>query len=195
VDRGGEARTKKSEFILIRFFPDRSESRYVKVGERKAGRVLEFWLWPPLCIAFAWGKEVEAAEAGRRRRCRLQCAHTTRSARESQRPRIPFGGGGRDSRLGVPARMSGGGGSRGAAGPVPASARKLVQGLKEIVNRPDAEIYAALRECDMDPDEAVSRLLSQGLSSRAAPFFPPCVGCFVSFCLRFAAVGYASSRV
>ncbi|KAK3164999.1 hypothetical protein QOZ80_1AG0027630 [Eleusine coracana subsp. coracana] len=55
----------------------------------------------------------------------------------------------------------GGGGARGAAGPVPASARKLVQGLKEIVNRPDAEIYAALRECDMDPDEAVSRLLSQ----------------------------------
>uniref|UniRef100_A0A0D9V3U2 GBF-interacting protein 1 N-terminal domain-containing protein n=1 Tax=Leersia perrieri TaxID=77586 RepID=A0A0D9V3U2_9ORYZ len=59
---------------------------------------------------------------------------------------------------------SGGGGGRGAAaaaGPVPASARKLVQGLKEIVNRPDAEIYAALRDCGMDPDEAVSRLLSQ----------------------------------
>ncbi|KAF8695931.1 hypothetical protein HU200_036807 [Digitaria exilis] len=55
----------------------------------------------------------------------------------------------------------GGGGGRGVAGPVPASARKLVQGLKEIVNRPDAEIYAALRECGMDPDEAVSRLLSQ----------------------------------
>ncbi|XP_066306730.1 uncharacterized protein [Miscanthus floridulus] len=55
----------------------------------------------------------------------------------------------------------GGGGARGPSGPVPASARKLVQGLKEIVNRPDAEIYAALRECDMDPDEAVSRLLSQ----------------------------------
>ncbi|TKW15905.1 hypothetical protein SEVIR_5G263800v4 [Setaria viridis] len=55
----------------------------------------------------------------------------------------------------------GGGGARGVAGPVPASARKLVQGLKEIVNRPDAEIYAALRECGMDPDEAVSRLLTQ----------------------------------
>ncbi|WVZ69376.1 hypothetical protein U9M48_018172 [Paspalum notatum var. saurae] len=55
----------------------------------------------------------------------------------------------------------GGGGTRGPSVPVPASARKLVQGLKEIVNRPDAEIYAALRECDMDPDEAVSRLLSQ----------------------------------
>ena len=62
----------------------------------------------------------------------------------------------------------GGGGGRGpsaAAGPVPASARKLVQGLKEIVSRPDAEIYAALRDCGMDPDEAVSRLLSQGLVS------------------------------
>ncbi|GJM89773.1 hypothetical protein PR202_ga05992 [Eleusine coracana subsp. coracana] len=59
--------------------------------------------------------------------------------------------------------MSGGGaGGKGAAAPVPAGAsRKLVQSLKEIVNRPEAEIYAALRECGMDPDEAVSRLLSQ----------------------------------
>ncbi|KQK04832.1 uncharacterized protein LOC100840916 [Brachypodium distachyon] len=62
--------------------------------------------------------------------------------------------------------MSGGGAGGGgkgaaAAGPVPQASRKLVQGLKEIVNRPDAEIYAALRECGMDPDEAVSRLLSQ----------------------------------
>lgn len=70
--------------------------------------------------------------------------------------------------------MSGGGvGGRGPAaalaGPVPASARKLVQGLKEIVNRPDAEIYAALRDCGMDPDEAVSRLLSQGLISCCSP--------------------------
>ena len=64
----------------------------------------------------------------------------------------------------------GGGGARGPSGPVPASARKLVQGLKEIVNRPDAEIYAALRECDMDPDEAVSRLLSQGPISCHSPF-------------------------
>ncbi|KAK3134810.1 hypothetical protein QOZ80_5BG0410990 [Eleusine coracana subsp. coracana] len=58
--------------------------------------------------------------------------------------------------------MSGGGaGGKGAAAPVPAASRKLVQSLKEIVNRPEAEIYAALRECGMDPDEAVSRLLSQ----------------------------------
>ncbi|CAL4901772.1 unnamed protein product [Urochloa decumbens] len=58
--------------------------------------------------------------------------------------------------------MSGGGaGGKGASAPVPAGSRKLVQNLKEIVNRPEAEIYAALRECGMDPDEAVSRLLSQ----------------------------------
>nr|CAB3464436.1 unnamed protein product [Digitaria exilis] len=58
--------------------------------------------------------------------------------------------------------MSGGGaGGKGAAAPVPAGSRKLVQSLKEIVNRPESEIYAALRECGMDPDEAVSRLLSQ----------------------------------
>jgi hypothetical protein len=49
--------------------------------------------------------------------------------------------------------MSGGG---GAMGVVPVSTRKLVQGLNEIVNCPDVEIYAALRECDMDLDEVVS---------------------------------------
>jgi hypothetical protein len=70
----------------------------------------------------------------------------------------------------------GGGGARGAAGPVPASARKLVQGLKEIVNRPDAEIYAALRECGMDPDEAVSRLLTQGFISHRSLFLAVCCG-------------------
>jgi hypothetical protein len=62
--------------------------------------------------------------------------------------------------------MSGGGAGGGkgavAAGPVPQASKKLVQGLKEIVNRLEAKIYAALRECGMDPDEAVSRLLSQG---------------------------------
>ncbi|XP_010559258.1 PREDICTED: uncharacterized protein LOC104827729 isoform X2 [Tarenaya hassleriana] len=44
---------------------------------------------------------------------------------------------------------------------VPAMARNVVQGLKEVVNCSDQEIYAMLVECDMDPDEAVSRLLSQ----------------------------------
>ena len=75
--------------------------------------------------------------------------------------------------------MSGGGaGGKGAAAPVPAGSRKLVQSLKEIVNRPDAEIYAALRECGMDPDEAVSRLLSQGPISHRSPF----PRCFVWLC-------------
>jgi hypothetical protein len=69
--------------------------------------------------------------------------------------------------------MSGGGaGGKGAAAPVPAGSRKLVQGLKEIVNRPEAEIYAALRECGMDPDEAVSRLLSQGPGTACAVLSP-----------------------
>ncbi|CAD6261647.1 unnamed protein product [Miscanthus lutarioriparius] len=50
--------------------------------------------------------------------------------------------------------MSGGGaGGKGAmvaAAPVPVGSRKLVQGLKEIVNLTEAEIYAAPRECGMD---------------------------------------------
>ncbi|PWA87538.1 Kinase-related Protein [Artemisia annua] len=38
----------------------------------------------------------------------------------------------------------------------------MVQSLKEIVNGvSDVEIYAALKECNMDPNEAVNRLLSQ----------------------------------
>ncbi|XP_062105749.1 uncharacterized protein LOC133817290 isoform X2 [Humulus lupulus] len=40
--------------------------------------------------------------------------------------------------------------------------RKMIQNLKEIVsNCPETEIYAVLRECNMDPDDAVHRLLSQ----------------------------------
>ncbi|CAD6341299.1 unnamed protein product [Miscanthus lutarioriparius] len=71
----------------------------------------------------------------------------------------------------------GGGGARGPSGPVPVSARKLVQGLKEIVNRPDAEIYAALRECDMDPDEAVFGLRVFGIvcSVKFSTVFSACL--------------------
>jgi hypothetical protein len=83
--------------------------------------------------------------------------------------------------------MSGGGaGGKGAAAPVPLASRKLVQSLKEIVNRPEAEIYAALRECGMDPDEAVSRLLSQGShpSPPPAPSIYCLFGCsFAGYCL------------
>lgn len=56
----------------------------------------------------------------------------------------------------------GGGGVSNANAGVPASSRKVVQSLKEIVNCSELEIYAMLVECDMDPDEAVNRLLSQG---------------------------------
>jgi hypothetical protein len=59
-----------------------------------------------------------------------------------------------------------------------------VQGLKEIVSRPDAEIYAALRDCGMDPDEAVSQLLSQGpVSLCRASHMLFC--CTVVFCVVF----------
>ncbi|KAL3615166.1 hypothetical protein CASFOL_040827 [Castilleja foliolosa] len=54
-----------------------------------------------------------------------------------------------------------GGGKGGVVQPIPAGSRKVVQSLKEIVNCPEAEIYVALKECNMDPNEAVSRLLSQ----------------------------------
>lgn len=49
---------------------------------------------------------------------------------------------------------------------IPATSRKMVQSLKEIVNCPEHEIYAMLKECNMDPNDTVNRLLSQG-----SPFF------------------------
>lgn len=63
--------------------------------------------------------------------------------------------------------MSGKGGAQkgSSLAGIPAASRKMVQSLKEIVsNIPDNEIYATLKDCNMDPNEAVSRLLSQGLS-------------------------------
>ncbi|MED6106420.1 hypothetical protein PIB30_004653 [Stylosanthes scabra] len=54
------------------------------------------------------------------------------------------------------------GGGKGLPSGIPSGCRKMVQSLKEIVsNIPDHEIYAALKDCNMDPNEAVSRLLSQ----------------------------------
>ncbi|XP_024987473.1 uncharacterized protein LOC112522524 isoform X2 [Cynara cardunculus var. scolymus] len=57
----------------------------------------------------------------------------------------------------------GGGGSNGGGSQgIPAASRKMVQSLKEIVNGvPEAEIYSTLKDCNMDPNEAVNRLLSQ----------------------------------
>lgn len=46
-------------------------------------------------------------------------------------------------------------------GSIPAASKKMVQSLKEIVNCPEVEIYSMLKECNMDPNEAVNRLLSQ----------------------------------
>ncbi|GAB2287646.1 hypothetical protein Dimus_022016 [Dionaea muscipula] len=47
-------------------------------------------------------------------------------------------------------------------GSIPAAAKMVVQSLKEVVNYPELEIYATLKECNMNPDEAVERLLAQG---------------------------------
>lgn len=43
--------------------------------------------------------------------------------------------------------------------------RKLIESIREIVgNHTDADIYAALKEADMNADEAVQKLIHQGLS-------------------------------
>ncbi|XP_065001904.1 uncharacterized protein LOC135635024 isoform X3 [Musa acuminata AAA Group] len=57
--------------------------------------------------------------------------------------------------------MSGACRANGAAAPIPTGSRKLVQSLREILHCPEPEIYAMLRECNMDPNEAVHRLLAQ----------------------------------
>lgn len=71
-------------------------------------------------------------------------------------------------------------GSGGVVQPIPASYRKMVQSLKEVVNLSDAEIYATLKDCDMDPDEAVSRLLSQG-SFFSSITLIPVLNCLMGF--------------
>ncbi|XP_030515966.2 uncharacterized protein LOC115729515 [Rhodamnia argentea] len=55
----------------------------------------------------------------------------------------------------------GGGGGNNGISTIPTGSRKVVQSLREIVNCSELEIYAALKECDMDPNEAVNRLLFQ----------------------------------
>ncbi|KAL0899116.1 hypothetical protein Bca101_083077 [Brassica carinata] len=44
---------------------------------------------------------------------------------------------------------------------IPSRSRQIVQSLKEVANSPETEIYAMLKECNMDPNEAVHRILSQ----------------------------------
>jgi hypothetical protein len=60
------------------------------------------------------------------------------------------------ARLGVAA---GGGGSV----KIPPSAMEVVRSLKEIVENSDDEIYATLKECNMDLNETAQRLLNQGV--------------------------------
>ncbi|CAL0310928.1 unnamed protein product [Lupinus luteus] len=52
-------------------------------------------------------------------------------------------------------------GSESKKNSVPEIAEKVVKNLKEIVNETEQEIYAVLKDCDMDPNRAVERLLSQ----------------------------------
>lgn len=59
-------------------------------------------------------------------------------------------------------KMSGPKTGSGAGSGIPASDRKLVSSLKEIVPNTEEEIYAMLRECNRDPDETAQRLLSEG---------------------------------
>jgi hypothetical protein len=80
-----------------------------------------------------------------------------RVERERERMSGRGGGGG-----GGGVNNNNGKGNTGISG-IPAASRKMVQSLKEIVNCPEPEIYAMLKECNMDPNEAVNRLLSQGL--------------------------------
>ncbi|KAK2994907.1 hypothetical protein RJ640_012100 [Escallonia rubra] len=48
-----------------------------------------------------------------------------------------------------------------AAAVIPAGCRETVEGMKEIVDCSEQEIYSMLKECNMDPNDAVQRLLSQ----------------------------------
>lgn len=64
-------------------------------------------------------------------------------------------------KMGSESKNGGGGGVGLSSEKYSPATKKMIQSLKEIVNCPDSEIYAALKECNMDPDDAVNRLLSQ----------------------------------
>lgn len=74
------------------------------------------------------------------------------------------------SRGGQGKNSNNGGGGMGVQS-IPPGSRKMVQSLKEIVNCPEAEIYAMLKECNMDPNEAVNRLLTQGKNFQNCKLF------------------------
>lgn len=56
---------------------------------------------------------------------------------------------------------NGGVGGGTGVGEIPAATKRMVENLKEIVNCSELEIYTALKDSNMDPNEAVNRLLSQ----------------------------------
>ncbi|RRT39410.1 hypothetical protein B296_00059170 [Ensete ventricosum] len=56
-----------------------------------------------------------------------------------------------------------GSGVDGGGQVVPLRIRKTIQSIKEIVgNHSDADIYAVLKETNMDPNETAQKLLNQG---------------------------------
>jgi len=54
---------------------------------------------------------------------------------------------------------------------IPEYSRPIVRAMKEIVNCSEQEIYAMLVECNMNADEAITRLLSQGFFNKVSAFF------------------------
>ncbi|KQK04686.1 uncharacterized protein LOC100825596 isoform X2 [Brachypodium distachyon] len=72
------------------------------------------------------------------------------------------GGGGRGGGGGRQQQPRAAAAAAGEGAEIPPASRKLVQGLKGILaDRTEAEIYATLLDCGMDPDVAVERLISQ----------------------------------
>ena len=64
--------------------------------------------------------------------------------------------------------IEGGGGTQKLS----AGVRKTIQSIKEIVgNHSELDIYAALKEANMDPNETTQKLLIQGLLSFSNFFF------------------------
>lgn len=61
---------------------------------------------------------------------------------------------------------------------ISSSVRKMIQNIKEITgDHTEEEIYAMLKDCAMDPNEAAQKLLMQGILSSSSTFilisFPP----------------------
>jgi hypothetical protein len=54
------------------------------------------------------------------------------------------------------------GGKTAAVKDLPKTAKNVVATVKEIVNCTEQEIYDVLKDCNMDPNLAVEKLLSQG---------------------------------